>query len=370
MNTRITHHIFNPVNPLIGGIGVQTIFTAILAVAIAFTFNACEIVSGKSALVGRWILVEDPTANMELLSDGTGIVYEAGITWKVKKDRFYMTHPLMAKSWSYKLQGSTLTLTDDNGKVVKYYKKEKCGDKWYNLVTQSCKGNEIVNDRCNGKAYNLKTEYCCNGNVYNLKTEYCLDNTVKKIPTLNVTYGSVTHGGQSYKSVKIGEQTWMAENLNYNVEDSKCYENKPANCEKYGRLYNWETAKKVCPSGWHLPSNEEWDKLYRFADGSNGTESPYKSKIAGKFLKSKEGWNDNDGKSGNGLDVFGFSALPGGYGNSGGSFNYVGNLSYWWSASASSSSGAYYRDMGYNDETAGWYSYGKSSLYSVRCVRD
>ncbi|MDR0515832.1 MAG: hypothetical protein LBH25_02175 [Fibromonadaceae bacterium] len=113
----------------------------------------------------------------------------------------------------------------------------------------------------------------------------------------------MTHGGQAYKTVKIGTQTWMAENLNYNAEGSKCNNNEPSNCEKYGRLYNWETAKKVCPSGWHLPSNEEWDKLYRFADGTSGTESPYKSKTAGKYLKSREGWEDYYGKPGNGLDV-------------------------------------------------------------------
>ncbi|MDR0517882.1 MAG: fibrobacter succinogenes major paralogous domain-containing protein [Fibromonadaceae bacterium] len=326
-----------------------------LALAITLTFTACEAASGKPALVGKWGLVVGPAKDnpedMELLGDGTGIVDKGGITWKVEKDRFYMTHPLMAKSWSYKLQGSTLMLTDDNGKVAKLSKKEKCGDKWYYLATQSCKGNEIANDGCNGKVYSLKTEYCSS------------DGTVKK-------YGTITmHGSQAYKTVKIGTQTWMAENLNYNAEGSKCYNNEPSNCEKYGRLYNWETAKKVCPSGWHLPSNEEWDKLYRLVDGTSGTESPYKSETAGNYLKATEGWKDNKGESGNGLDV-GFSALPGGYGGSGGYFSLAGDYGSWWSASEYSGSYAYIRDMYYVNEGANWVYNDKSVLYSVRCVQD
>jgi TonB family protein len=336
--------------------GLRALFTAIFAVAITFTFTACEAASGKSALVGRWQLVEGRgLGGMELLNDGTGIVNGEGITWKVEKDRFYVTGSSSAFSCSYKISGSVLKLIMDNGDVAILNKIEKCGDEWYNLVWQSCKGNKIVNDKCNEK-------------VYNPKTEYCIDSTLKKIPTPTVTYGSVTHGGQTYKTVKIGEQTWMAENLNYNAEGSKCYDNKPANCEKYGRLYNWATAMKACPSGWHLPSDEEWDKLYRFADGTNGTESRYSSRIAYKFLKSKEGWDcDPDEICGNGIDVFGFSALPGGCGFPDGGFARGGNGGSWWSSSEDKSfrKYAYDRDMG-----SIWFNGDKIYFYSVRCVQD
>jgi uncharacterized protein (TIGR02145 family) len=197
-----------------------------------------------------------------------------------------------------------------------------------------------------------------------------------------------TRDGKTYKTTKIGEQVWMAENLNYEAERSKCYKDSISYCNKYGRLYDWATAmgidkefnkKKwngsdvkhqgVCPKGWHLPSNAEWDKLYRFADGDKGTESPYESPTAGKHLKSKEGWNDYKGKSGNGEDKFGFSALPSGYGSSV-DFYLAGYNGGWWSASEYSSDLAYYRYTLYNDEYANEYNIGKDYLRSVRCVGD
>ncbi|MDR1812055.1 MAG: hypothetical protein LBQ87_04455 [Candidatus Fibromonas sp.] len=198
------------------------------------------------------------------------------------------------------------------------------------------------------------------------------------------SYGSVSHEGQSYKIVQIGTQTWMAENLNYNVKGSKCYgeggevfcdeadkclkktlsdKEVQDNCAKYGRLYNWETAKKVCPEGWHLPSNEEWDKLYRFVeDGDTGTESPYRSETAGRYLKIVSDW-------GNGTNDYGFSALPGGYGGSDGSFSNVATRGYWWSTSEYGNNRAYLRSMVDFDVFATSYHEPKSLLQSVRCLQ-
>jgi uncharacterized protein (TIGR02145 family) len=176
--------------------------------------------------------------------------------------------------------------------------------------------------------------------------------------------------GKEYKVIKIGSQTWMAENLNYQPPsgNSCCYDDSPDNCDKYGRLYDWKTAKEACPPGWHLPNNAEWDKLYRFADSTNGTESPYKSKTAGKYLKATNGWNNN----GNGKDDFGFSALPGGsYYYPIGIFSNVGTFGIWWASEDDSGGNIYYRMMYYSSESADELNQDvKSFGYSVRCVKD
>jgi len=166
---------------------------------------------------------------------------------------------------------------------------------------------------------------------------------------------------QAQKSVKIGNQIWMKENLNDASKGGKCYENKPENCKKYGLLYTWKEATKACPKGWHLPSDEEWQTLVDFAGGMGA---------AGGKLKAKKGWNDYEGKSGNGTDDFGFSALPGGDGNSDGDFSDAGYYGYWWSSSEYGSDDAYNQSMNYITEYALWYGGNKSALLSVRCVQD
>jgi len=98
---------------------------------------------------------------------------------------------------------------------------------------------------------------------------------------------------------------------------------------------------------------------------TSGTSSPYGSKTVGKFLKATSGWNNN----GNGTDKFGFSALPSGFGNSGGYFNNVGNHGNWWGGEYYSNY-AYSRNMDYTNEYANYDYYDKSVLFSVRCLQD
>lgn len=113
--------------------------------------------------------------------------------------------------------------------------------------------------------------------------------------------------GQTYRTVKIGTQIWMAENLNFKVGNSACYDDEKSNCTKYGRLYTWGAAidsvgkygenakgcgngehctpippvRGICPEGWHLPDTTEWRVLIDVAGGEDD---------AGKALKSKSGW--------------------------------------------------------------------------------
>ena len=163
--------------------------------------------------------------------------------------------------------------------------------------------------------------------------------------------------GQTYKTVVIGEQTWMADNLNYETENSYCYDDDPSNCSKYGRLYTWVAATTVCPSGWHLPSTTEWKTLFTAVGGSS---------TAGTVLKSTGGWY-NDG---NGTYAFGFSALPAGLRNGTGGYYYEGDYAYFWSSTEYYSNYAYSMYLYYGYDFAGLDYYNKDFGRSVRCVKD
>ena len=214
-------------------------------------------------------------------------------------------------------------------------------------------------------------------------------------------YGTLTdeRDGQTYKTVTIGTQIWMAENLNYayigvpykvtNKDNSYtsdstswCYKNDSTNCAKYGRLYTWAAAmdsvgtwstngkgcgdgkecsptypvRGICPEGWHLPDTTEWHTLFTAVGKS----------IAGKRLKSTSGWYS----SGNGTDAYAFSALPAGNRHYDGDFDYKGFSAYFWSSSEFNSGNAYYMYLECNYDDAYLGGYGKRSGYSVRCLKD
>ncbi|MDR2578805.1 MAG: fibrobacter succinogenes major paralogous domain-containing protein [Chitinispirillales bacterium] len=158
---------------------------------------------------------------------------------------------------------------------------------------------------------------------------------------------------QTYRTVRVGNLTWMAQNLNFQTSNSWCYDNDESNCQKYGRLYDWNTALTACPAGWRLPTNDDWDNLVQAAGGDD---------VAGTKLKSASpAWN--------GTDDFGFSALPGGHGWSGDFLN-AGNFGRWWSATEHDAGGVWGRNMHWDYSFVDAYWYHKTTLFSLRCLRD
>ena len=167
--------------------------------------------------------------------------------------------------------------------------------------------------------------------------------------------------GQTYKTVTIGSQTWMAENLNYEVDSSFCFSDEERNCAKYGRLYRWAEATSVCPDGWHLPSKDECNALFVAVGGAS---------TAGEALKSASGW-DWEGYTGNGIDSFGFSALPGGSrSHEGRVCNSIGACAYFWSSTEDSSGYAYAVYMSFHIDNADLESINMNHGLSVRCLKN
>ena len=149
----------------------------------------------------------------------------------------------------------------------------------------------------------------------------------------------------------------MAENLNYNATGSKCYDNKPANCDIYGRLYDGTMAMNICPNGWHLPSDAEWTTLENFI----GNDVNIK-------LISTSGW-DYSYYERSGVtftDDYGFSALPGGHGDPHGGFGNIGFCGAWWNSSGYHRGTCADRPPGDLDRQ----NFIKSYYFSVRCVKD
>jgi len=208
---------------------------------------------------------------------------------------------------------------------------------------------------------------------------------------------TVSYDGVTYNTVQIGNQCWFKENLRTtkyndgtsitNITNAStwtstttgaycCYSNSTSNCTTYGALYNWYavTTGKLCPSGWHVPSDAEWKTLEMYlgmtqaqadATGWRGTDQG--SKLAGNASLWTDGALDQNVNFG----TSGFSALPGGSRNhSDGSFSSLGNYGYWWSSTVYDGSNAWYRSLYCNNANVLRYNYDKRSGFSVRCLRD
>jgi uncharacterized protein (TIGR02145 family) len=209
----------------------------------------------------------------------------------------------------------------------------------------------------------------------------------------------VTYDGVTYNTVQIGSQCWLKENLRttkYNdgtsityVTDNAtwtsttsgaycCYNNDTSNCDTYGALYNWYAVEtgKLCPSGWHVPSDAEWYTLTNYLSANSTYWCGSNSSYIAKSLASTTSWDSSTTTCavGNNLSAnnsTGFSALPGGYRrNSDGSFWYLSRYGYWWSSTEYDGSIAWNRGLRYTYATV-YRGYGsKRNGFSVRCLRD
>jgi uncharacterized protein (TIGR02145 family) len=169
--------------------------------------------------------------------------------------------------------------------------------------------------------------------------------------------------GNIYKIVTIGDQIWMAENLAYIPNSGNFWANE--NIETYGYLYDWQTALNVCPSGWHLPSDDEWTELTDYLGGTH---------VAGGELKAIGTIEDGTGlwhsPNSSATNETGFTALPGGFCGSNGDLGNIGDGGYWWSATEANENGAWHRNLYYNLTSVTNEDFGKNEGLSVRCVRD
>ena len=199
------------------------------------------------------------------------------------------------------------------------------------------------------------------------KRNVALVEPLRQNPDEDCDYGSLIdkRDGQVYKTVVIGEQTWMAENLNYAYllpdslrhfdSASACYNDSLEYCDKYGRLYSFDVIEKVCPDGWHLPSMDEWEVLFDAVGGMN---------IASEKLISSYGWKNQSDVD----DGYCFSVLPGGYRPS--VFNDLGVGEALWTSTWYDSNGFqnvyFYNNYAYVYDG---YSTLDKMLY-IRCVMD
>jgi len=289
---------------------------------------------------------------------------------------------------------------------VRCVKDELCGSKTFNTVIQFCDNGNLY-DLCGYVAFDPTNQQCnANNEVVtkpssssSLVSSSSLNKSSSSISSSSISSSSVCtaedndydyycsngtlkeygfvidEDGQDYKTVEIGTQTWMAENLNYDVPGSKCYDDYDYNCYLYGRLYDWMTVmalpsncssrscanlieerKDICPIGWHIPSNAEWNILIATVGGSAS---------AGRRLKAIDGWMGEGLYDGNGKDTYGFAALPGGSG-----ILDIESYGGWWSSSEGNPNRSHYWFIRYDYDDVSNDLDSKVGLHSVRCIMD
>lgn len=198
----------------------------------------------------------------------------------------------------------------------------------------------------------------CTDYAQKIKDEFDPDDSSEAVGADSVAYGYMTddRDGRGYRTVKIAGQEWMAENLKYGTTDSYCYDDNYQNCDTYGYLYKWEAALYACPIGWHLPTKKDFETLMGNVGGMS---------TAAAMLKDTQGW---DGW-GDGMNLFGFSALPAGLLGYEGYFDGIGLTAGFWSSTAGDNDTlAYYLIMRSDYSEARLNQGSRNYGYSIRCL--
>jgi|WetSurMetagenome_2_1015567.scaffolds.fasta_scaffold00403_12 uncharacterized protein (TIGR02145 family) len=221
------------------------------------------------------------------------------------------------------------------------------------------------------------------GTTYGSDVAFTTSNSTGTVIIFNpgLTYGSVSDiDGKTYKTIEIGTQTWMAENLRttkYNngtaipfvpeitkwaalTTPGYCWYNNDS--VSYGAMYNWYTVNTglLCPAGWHVPTDTEWTTLTDYLGGVLVAGNKLKEVGTTHWLSSTLGASNESG----------FSAIPSGYRSYNGSFNSIRSYGYWWSSTESSTSDAYYRDLFYGYIYIDKSSSSKKGGFNIRCLKD
>jgi len=340
--------------------------------------SSAEVVSSSSVSTscnswGEWVVTSLATCNVAGLKMR---ICESGMS-KIEKEEI---SKFEWGEWEIMIPATPTTLatgkrTCPNGDIDIKNDLKICGTDINNVFApeeQFCQsGTNAVKDFCGSATYTA-TQFCYNsskvGNFCGINPQKYYNPDLYECKTgSNGIYlkNGITDSrdnNKRYDAVLIGTQTWMAENMNYDVPDNDtdvCYMNLSNNCTIYGKLYKWLTAMDVCPPDWHLPSNAEWDIL---------TATIGDSLTGGKhILMAANGWNDNK----NGADIYGFAALPGGFFNDyENRFGNGGTNGVWWTSSEYNNNEAYYRLIHRNDAGVPYGNTHKVRSFSVRCLKD
>ena len=308
--------------------------------------------------------------------------------------------------WAFAQQITNITQKIENSRVVIHYDLSGDKDATYDISVTAYKesgplfmgstmtdGGTIIPTVIAGRLENVKP-----GKDHFIWWEPVLElrDLHGWIVSLEAMLECVDIDGNTYETIQIGDQVWMAENLkvtHYRNGDAiptglsgskwantksgaySVYDNNESNADTYGYLYNWyavDDARNIAPEGWHVPTDEEWMELemYLGMSESEANDTGYRGTDQGSQLAGRADlWYGGNLENNANFGTSGFTALPGGYRNYTGSYANMGNYGCFWS-STENATNAWYRELYYYNSEVPRFSLSKHSGFSVRCIRD